>query len=63
LLEREGKELLAEEIMREAVRPLGIELDPPAVAASGAPARKKKRAEPEVHNPVEHVHFSSFIIQ
>lgn len=63
LLEREGKELLAEEIMREAVRPLGIELDPPAAAASGVPARKKKRAEPEVHNPVEHVHFSSFIIQ
>jgi flagellar FliL protein len=63
LLEREGKELLAEEIMREAVRPLGIELDPPAAAASGAPVRKKKRAEPEVHNPVEHVHFSSFIIQ
>jgi len=63
LLEREGKELLAEEIMREAVRPLGIELDPPAAAASGASVRKKKRAEPEVHNPVEHVHFSSFIIQ
>ncbi len=36
LLEREGKELLAEEIMREAVRPLGIELDPPAAAASGS---------------------------
>jgi flagellar protein FliL len=63
LLEREGKERLAEEIMREVVRPLGIELDPPAAAASGAPARKKKRVEPEVHNPVEHVHFSSFIIQ
>jgi flagellar FliL protein len=63
LLEREGKELLAEEIMREAVRPLGIELDPPAAAASGVPVRKKKRADPEVHNPVEHVHFSSFIIQ
>ena len=63
LLEREGKERLAEEIMREVVRPLGIDLDPPAAAASGAPARKKKRVEPEVHNPVEHVHFSSFIIQ
>ncbi|HWH75376.1 MAG TPA: flagellar basal body-associated FliL family protein [Methylibium sp.] len=61
LLEREGKERLAAEIMREAVRPLGIEL--PAVAASGAAVQRKKSAEPEVHNPVEAVQFSSFIIQ
>lgn len=62
LLEREGKEKLAAEIMREAVRPLGIELPPPAAAS--APAVKRKTSdEPEVHNPVEHVHFSSFIIQ
>jgi flagellar FliL protein len=62
LLERSGKEQLAEEIMREAVRPLGIELEPPAAAASGAAPKKRRAAEP-VHNPVEHVHFSSFIIQ
>ncbi len=63
LLEREGKERLAAEIMREAVRPLGIELPPvEPPAADGEPAPKKKRA-PAVHNPVEHVHFSSFIIQ
>jgi flagellar FliL protein len=61
LLEREGKEKLAAEIMREAARPLGIELPDPAAAAS-APA-KRRTAEPEVHNPIEHVHFSSFIIQ
>lgn len=62
LLEREGKEKLAAEIMREAVRPLGIELPPPA-AASAPAVKRKKSDEPEVHNPVEHVHFSSFIIQ
>lgn len=61
LLEREGKEKLAAEIMREAARPLGIDLPDPAAAAS-APA-KRRTAEPEVHNPIEHVHFSSFIIQ
>lgn len=74
LLERSGKERLAAEIMREAVRPLGIdvELDPlpaPAAAEPGASAasaaakpKKKPKAEAE-HNPVEQVHFSSFIIQ
>lgn len=56
LLERAGKEQLAAEIMREAVRPLGIEL-PPEGAASG------RARVPGVHNPVEKVHFSSFIIQ
>ena len=37
LLERSGKEALAAEIMREAVRPMGIEIDPEpaAQAASG----------------------------
>ncbi len=63
LLEREGKERLAAEIMREAVRPLGIEIAAPAAAASGASAQRGKSAEPEVHNPVEAVQFSSFIIQ
>ena len=66
LLDREGKLKLADEIMRESVRPLGIELDDEdadeAEAHDAKPARKKKRKAP-VHNPVEHVHFSSFIIQ
>jgi flagellar FliL protein len=60
LLEREGKEKLAEEVMREAVRPLGIEID----GEDEAPAAgKKKRKKAPVYNPVQHVHFSSFIIQ
>jgi flagellar FliL protein len=64
LLEREGKEKFAAEVMREAVRPLGIELeDEEAPVASAPPGKKKKRAPPPPHNPVQHVHFSSFIIQ
>ena len=73
LLEREGKEQLAAEIMRETVRPMGIEIPPPAPvdrAADKADAsgddevekRPKKNRKPP-HNPVRHVHFSSFIIQ
>ncbi|MGA0611537.1 flagellar basal body-associated FliL family protein [Caldimonas sp. KR1-144] len=64
LLERAGKEKLAGEIMREAVRPLGIELEDGAAdeAADDKPAKKKKRKAAE-HNPVQQVLFSSFIIQ
>jgi flagellar FliL protein len=64
LLDREGKLKLADEIMRESVRPLGIELDDDTQAAEAHDAKpaKKKRKAP-AHNPVEHVHFSSFIIQ
>lgn len=65
LLERAGKEKLAAEIMRESVRPLGIEVeveDEPT-DADDRPVKKKRKKAPAVHNPVEHVHFSSFIIQ
>lgn len=77
LLGREGKEALAAEIMRESVRPMGIEIDPPETVADGgddpsskakaksddeAPKKKKKK-KVEEHNPVQHVHFSNFIIQ
>lgn len=66
LLERAGKEKLAAEIMRESVRPLGIEIETEDEATAEShddkPAKKKKR-KAEVHNPVQHVHFSSFIIQ
>lgn len=79
LLERKGKEALAAEIMRETVRPLGIEVDAPepepeaaakddadADADADAPKpkkKKKKAAKLVVENPVKHVHFSNFIIQ
>jgi flagellar FliL protein len=70
LLERSGKEKLAAEIMREAVRPMGIHItveeeEPPAdaeVADAGEKPKAKKKAPPE-HNPVVSVNFSSFIIQ
>ena len=71
LLDRAGKEALAAEIMREAVRPMGIEIDAvpaPATAADGEPKAKPggkaaKPAKPAVHNPVRRVHFASFIVQ
>jgi len=84
LLDRSGKENLAEEIMREAVRPMGIEIAAPrpvtlaaepaasaasdaasavVVAAASAPAEKPKRRAETQKNPIQHVHFSSFIVQ
>jgi len=72
LLARAGKEALAAEIMREAVRPMGIEIDPEvaAEAAAQAPPEAKDKAamparppKPAVHNPVRRVHFASFIVQ
>ena len=74
LLEREGKQQLAEEIQREAVRPMGIDIPAPAALAGAdmrqhdgadevrAPVRKLARPDAP-HNPVRHVHFSNFIIQ
>ena len=75
LLERSGKERLAAEIMRESVRPMGINIvaeeeEPADAEAADANAddkpkakkKKKKKAPPE-HNPVLSVNFSSFIIQ
>lgn len=61
MLGREGKETLAAEIAREAVRPLGINIESDS-EEDGAPAKKKRRAAP-VYNPVQQVHFSSFIVQ
>ena len=71
LLERSGKEQLADEIMRETVRPLGITIAPPRKAAPApvdgslteVPSKKSKAAAPGPHNPVRNVHFSNFIIQ
>jgi flagellar protein FliL len=83
LLSREGKEQLAQDIMREAVRPMGIEIaapelvSPAPIAASGAAsaaasgaasgvlavAAKPKPRRHDARNPIQHVHFSSFIIQ
>lgn len=65
LLTRTGKERLAREIMRESVRPMGIEIEPEeedtAESEESAKPRKKKRRN--VYNPVQQVHFSNFIVQ
>lgn len=67
LLERKGKEALAAEIMRETVRPLGIEIEEPEAEAADddedKPKKKRKKKAPAADNPVKHVHFSNFIIQ
>ena len=71
LLERSGKEQLADEIMRETVRPLGITIAAPRKAAPApvdgslteVPSKKAKAAAHGPHNPVRNVHFSNFIIQ
>jgi len=64
LLTREGKEQLAKDIMREAVRPMGIELEPDEAedaAEGGKKTKKKKKAK--VESPVSQVLFSTFIVQ
>jgi flagellar FliL protein len=63
LLTRNGKEKLAAEIMREAVKPLGIELDGESEGDKGEPADGKGNKASMEDSPVRHVHFSSFIIQ
>jgi len=65
MLGRKGKEALAGEIMREAVRPLGIEIEEEHAATAekeGEEAPKTATKSGDV-NPVRKVHFSSFIIQ
>lgn len=66
LLSREGKEKLAREILRESVRPMGIELDDEDdedSAAADAPKKKKKKKRRAVESPVTNVLFSTFIVQ
>ena len=77
LLERAGKESLAEEIMREAARPMGIEFDddeedeeaahskkkPAAEEEAPTKKKKKKKKRKAMHNPISNVLFSNFIIQ
>jgi flagellar FliL protein len=52
LLDRAGKEALAEEIMAEAIRPMNLE---------AGDSHGKSKGKP--HNPITKVHFANFIIQ
>ena len=63
LLTRAGKQKLAAEIMREAVRPLGIELEDGEDEGPEVKPGEKLAKTPLDQSPVRHVHFSSFIIQ
>ncbi len=71
LLDRSGKEKLADEIQRDTARTLGLDVeepaaDEPAAAASAGdddPKPKKKKKRPVEPNPIQHVHFSNFIVQ
>ncbi|MDC6170731.1 MULTISPECIES: flagellar basal body-associated FliL family protein [unclassified Roseateles] len=60
LLTLEGKEKLARDIMRESLRPMGIEIDDEDDEGTTTKKRKKKRA---VVSPISNVLFSSFIVQ
>ncbi|MDT8999354.1 flagellar basal body-associated FliL family protein [Paucibacter sp. APW11] len=61
LLTREGKDKLAKEILRESVRPMGIELDDEEEEDPKPKKKKKKKAH--VESPVTQVLFSTFIVQ
>lgn len=64
LMEHEGKEQLAREVRREALRPMGFDLpDEDEESASTSKKKKKKKAEQAEELPIKSVQFSSFIIQ
>lgn len=65
LTERDGKLRLAEEIRREALRPLGYELVLPALGASAVAAKRSAAKDDDADGPppIRTVHFSNFIIQ
>ena len=66
----DGKELLAKQIRREALKAMGEEVEdedeaPAAAEGASAPARKKKKKKAAAADtaPIRSVQFSSFIIQ
>jgi flagellar FliL protein len=61
LMERDGKEILADQILKETSLALGFEVEDEEEEDSSS--RKRKRRGPPVALPVDAVHFSSFIIQ
>ncbi len=69
LLQREGKEKLAIDILQEAARPFGGAEEPQPeetgkkVSAGAAKARAAKKAKKQDERPVQRVLFSSFIVQ
>lgn len=63
LLTKQGKERLQKEILAEAVRPLGYEVElEEEEEADATPKKKKRKRRPQVL-PVSQVLFSQFIVQ
>lgn len=64
LMEPEGKELLAREVRREALRPMGYDLPDEDEEDTASKKKKKKKAKVVDEDlPIKSVQFSSFIIQ
>ena len=68
LLQRQGKEKLAADILREAARPFGggdeeAEAEPEKPADGAKKPKVAKKAKPRQQMPVTGVLFSSFIVQ
>ncbi len=63
LIEREGKEKLAREIMREALKPLGYEMEDDSEAQGQGQGQGKRKKHREAVYPIKAVQFSNFIIQ
>jgi flagellar protein FliL len=66
LMARDGKEALAQKIMRETSRALGYEVEEPEAepeADADAPPKKRKKKPAAQELPIRAVHFSNFIIQ
>jgi flagellar FliL protein len=59
LMDRQGKDRLAQEVRRETSRALGHPV--PRADAPAEPGRKQR--DPDATLPIQAVHFSSFIIQ
>lgn len=62
LLSKEGKEKLQKEILAEAVRPLGFEVELDEETEDEVP-KKKKRKKRSANLPVSNVLFAQFIVQ
>jgi flagellar protein FliL len=73
LLDRSGKQALADEILREAARPMGIYITEVATPKTTPAEQNKDNAEEKdkkpksaaepVVNPIQQVHFANFIVQ
>lgn len=63
LLEPQGKVMLAREIHREVLRPLGIEWEDPESDEAREQDKKRKKPRAAPVYPVRAVHFSNFILQ